>query len=229
MNKLGAIMIYAASSLTDVMPRLADQWQKATGIAVTFNFDASSRLANQIKEGAPADVFISADKEWMDVAAKDALIDPATRRNIATNELVVIVPVTAVTPFSYDGLKKLALAGENVPAGKYAESALRKLGVWDQVAKKLVRGDNVRTVLAWVTSGEVPAGVVYRTDALSALTKVRVVARLDPNTHPLIVYPAAVIKRSKQPKDAQAFIDYLQTAAAQAVLEAAGFTAPPGG
>jgi molybdate transport system substrate-binding protein len=228
------LTVFAAASMTDVLPKIADAWRKRGGREVIFSFDASSRLAKQIKEGAPADVFVSADEEWMDFAAKEALIEPKSRRDIAGNDLVVIVPSASTlaakdaASVDYAALPKLALAGENVPAGKYAQAALTALGAWDEVKAKLIRGDNVRTVLGWVASGEAPAGVVYRTDALSAGAKVKVLAAFPASTHPAIVYPAAVVKASKAADAASAFLAFCAGADGRKLFEEAGFKAAPG-
>jgi molybdate transport system substrate-binding protein len=187
-------------------------------------------LARQIEAGARADVFFSADADWMDYVQSRGLINHASRANVLGNRLVLIAPVDStlqltITP-GFDLLA--ALRGgrlstgdpDSVPIGKYARSALLSLGVWNQVADHLVRADNVRAALAFVDRGEAPLGIVYQTDALSD-KKVRVVATFPANTHVPIVYPVALTSGAGQ--GAEAFVAYLRGPAGQAVFEKYGF------
>lgn len=222
------ITVFAAASLSDTLPLVAAAWQKAGGSEVLFSFDATSRLAKQISQGAPADVFFSADDEWMDFLAEKDLIRSETRYRLLTNELVIITGNGKNSHFSFKGNEKLALAGENVPAGKYAAAALAASGHWNSVQPRIVRGDNVRTVLAWTASGDVPAGIVYKTDALSIPDKVRIVHTFPPQTHPVISYPAAVVKKSLKQEQASAFVLFCRSAAATEIFAKAGFKIAPG-
>ena len=218
------VRFVAASSLTDVLPEVAD----ASGAEVMFDFGSSSRLAVQIVEGAPADGFVSADTRWMDHVA--ARIDPATRVDLLGHVLVVAVPASAgappARPADLAALARIGVAGESVPAGRYADAALAHAGVAERLAPRLVRGDDVRTVLAWIAGGEVDAGVVYRTDAL-AEPRVRIAFALPAASHPPIVYPAAAIRDSARHNGAAAFLRFCRGERARAIFERAGFRVLP--
>jgi molybdate transport system substrate-binding protein len=222
------LTIYAAASLRDSLPAAAAAWKTEGGSDVTFSFDASSRLARQIDAGAPADLFFSADEMWMDFLAEKNRLQPETRRSLLTNELVLIAPYAARGEVKLPEVKKLALAGEQVPAGKYAAAALRAAGYLEQLQPRIVRGDHVRTVLTWVAAGDVPAGIVYRTDALSIPEKVRIVHTFPASSHPVISYPAAVLSRSKAADAAKAFLGFCRSERGRKIFEQAGFTAAPG-
>lgn len=221
------IVVLAAASLTESLSKVATAWTAKGNPRVVLSFDASSRLAKQVEAGAPADAFFAADAEWMDWLAARGLLDGATRRDLLGNTLVVVVPAGATlgiaAPADLARVAHLGLAGESVPAGKYARAALRKLGAWDAVAKNVVNGDNVRTVLGWVAKGEADAGVVYATDA-KVEPKVRVAYAFPAGSHAPIVYPAAVTKGAANPKAAVDFLAYCASAEGMAVFAAAGFT-----
>jgi molybdate transport system substrate-binding protein len=227
-----ALTALAASSLTDVLPEIAEAW-KAHGATttVTFSFDSSSKLIKQIEAGAPADLLFTADPETMSHVADLGLLAPGTRRDLVGNALVLVVPSTATTqpPSSAADLGSvvhLALAGENVPAGKYARAALEHAGVWTSVEPRIVRGDNVRTTLGWVTRGEADAGVVYLTDAQSE-PAVRVAFTFPADSHPPIVYPGAVVAASPHVDRASSFLSFCSSAEAMAISSEHGFTPPP--
>jgi len=226
------LTVLAASSLTESLQKVGESWTAAGHSKVTFSFDASSRLAKQVEAGAPADLFFSADQEWMDYVVTRGLVDPATRVDLLGNTLVVVVPaastlsVTSAADLGRAEVKHLALAGESVPAGKYARAALGALGGWDAVKDRVVSGDNVRTTLAWVAGGEAEAGVVYATDARIE-PRVKVVWTVPASAHPPIVYPAAVVKSSEQATEAAAFLAFCRSEAGRAVFTAAGFTPAP--
>jgi molybdate transport system substrate-binding protein len=229
------LTVLAAASLKGSLDTIAAGFEKSGGPKVRISFAASSALARQIEAGAPADVFISADLEWMDYLAKRGLIAEASRANLLANELVLIAPrnsnVTLRISPGFDiaatlGPGRIALANpESVPAGKYAKAAFTSLGVWDSIARKVAGTDNVRAALALVSRGEVPLGVVYRTDAL-ADPGVRVIDAFPAGTHPPVVYPAGAVKGAKE-ADARRFLDYLRAPAAHAVWEKAGFRLAP--
>jgi len=224
----------AAASLTDALPDVAEAWKTHGGgtATVTFSFDSSSKLVKQLEAGAPADLLFTADAETMSAAAVHGLLEADTRRDLLGNVLVVVVPADAIwTPASAaelanPSLDHLAVAGENVPAGRYARSALESAGVWTAVEPRIVRGDNVRTTLGWVTRGEADAGVVYATDARSE-PGVRVAFSFPPESHAPIVYPAAVVSSAAHPAEAAAFLSFCASPDAKAIFANAGFTPPP--
>ena len=223
-----ALLVLAAASLADVLPRVAQLWTDAGGIPVRFSFDATSRLAPQTLQGVPADLFFSADQRWMDWVAERGALREETRVDLLGNEIVVVVPgdgdITLLGPDDLMGpsIRHIAMAGENVPAGRYGLAALEATGVWGQVADRVVRGGNVRGALEWVALGEADAGVVYRTDA-TAEERVRVAFTFAPETHPLITYPVAVLAQAPLPGTALAFLEFCQSDGATRVFQEAGF------
>ena len=226
------LLVFAAASLTDALQELDAAFTSRTGIQVKASFAASSVLARQIEAGAPADVFFSADREWMDYLAQRGLLRSGSRRDLLGNALVLIAPADStlrlkIAPgFDLAGaLKGARLATgdpESVPAGLYARAALTKLGVWDGVADHLVRAENVRAALEYVARGEVPLGIVYRTDAL-AEKRVRVVDVFPADTHPPITYPLALTVAAQS--QASAFIDFLGSEQARQMFVQRGFVA----
>ncbi len=226
-----ALLVLAAASLADVLPPLAGRWEERSGVPVRFSFAATSRLAPQLEAGVPADVFISADLEWMDWAEERGAIRRETRTPIASNRLVLAVPAQpgtrAVEPDEViERVTLLALADEHVPAGRYARQALESEGVWTEVESRVVRGGSVRGTLEWIARGEVEAGVVYRTDA-AAEPRVEAVREFSPGSHDAIVYSGAVTVGSTSPEEAGRFLAFLADPEGRAVLSAAGFMAPP--
>jgi len=225
-----AITVFAAASLTDSLKRVAEAYKARTGAAVTLSFGASSTLARQIEQGAAADLFLSADTDWMDYLEKAGQIAPGTRKDVLGNALVLVAasdakPAPHIAP-GFDladalGNGRLAMADPaSVPAGKYGKAALMTLGVWDKVAPKVVQAENVRVALEYVARGEAPFGIVYATDAKVA--PVKVVGRFPANTHPPIVYPVA-LTRNAAPA-ARAFLTFLQGPEARAIFAKAGFS-----
>lgn len=209
----------------------ADYRRREPGTAVRFNFAASGTLQRQIENGAPVDLFISAARKNMDELQARGLIVAATRRNLARNRLVLIVPRNARAGVrSFGDLKKPQVARvaigapQSVPAGKYAQELLQKIGIWSIVEKKAVRAKDVRGVLTQVELGNVNAGIVYRTDALIS-SRVRAVTVAPENLHAPIVYPLAVVKASKNQAAARRFAAYLTSAPAKKVLQRFGFAA----
>lgn len=224
------LTVHAAASLTDAMKEIGAAYEKESGDKVQFNFGASNMLARQIEEGAPADVFFSADEAKMDALEKKDLLLPGTRRGLLSNSLVIIVAVDhgilprAAADLAKPEYKKLALAEpRSVPAGIYAREYLEKLGLWEAVKEKVVPTENVRAALAAVESGNVDAGIVYKTDALIS-KKVKVAVEISGPAAPKISYPVAMVKSSKEPERAKKFADYLAGPAARAVFEKFGFT-----
>jgi molybdate transport system substrate-binding protein len=225
--------IFAAASLKTALDEASAAYNKSTGNKIVVSYAGSSALAKQIEQGAPADIFISADLDWMNYVDKEKLIKDDTRINLLGNRLVLIAPASSTANFNIEkGFKladalgdgRLAMADvKAVPAGKYGSAALKKLGVWDAIEPKVAQAENVRAALALVAQGEAPFGVVYATDA-AAEPKVKVVGTFPENTHPPIIYPIAVTVASKNVPAAEAFITYLKSPEAQAIFTKQGFT-----
>lgn len=223
--------VFAAASLKNALDEINQAWSAQSRSRVVVSYAASSALARQIEKGAPADIFISADLEWMDYLAQRKLVNETSRVNLLRNELVLIAPQSAkISVDLKPGLRlgdllgndRLSMADpDSVPAGKYGKAALEALGLWPQVAGKIIRADNVRTALNFVARAEAPLGIVYRTDA-AAEPKVRIVAAFAANTHPPIVYPAALLADSKN-AEAAAFFSYLKSNAAAGIFRKHGF------
>jgi molybdate transport system substrate-binding protein len=226
------LVVLAASSLTESLQAVGAAWTAHGNPPVTLSFDASSTLAKQVEAGVPADAFFSADTEWMDALDGKGLIDPATRADLVGNTLVVVVPasstlrVDTTDTLTDPAVRRLALAGEHVPAGRYARAALTHHALWAALSPRVVNGNNVRTVLRWVADGEADAGVVYGTDA-AAEPKVKVAYTFSAASHPPIVYPMAVLRHASQADAAANFLAFCQGAEAAAVFTAAGFRALP--
>ena len=220
-----SLLILAASSLAEVLPRLAAAWRQVGGAEVRFSFDATSRLAVQALQSPSADAFFAADREWMDWLEQRAVVRAGTAVAIAANELVAVVPAGASpldTPAEIARFPRIALAGENVPAGRYARAALEAAGVWDEVAAKVVRGGSVRGALEWVARGEVPVGIVYRTDA-SAEPGVRVAFAFEASGHPPVLYWAAPLSGSSAPEATDSFLRFVVSEQGRAIIGASGF------
>ena len=225
-------LVFAAASLKDALDAINAAWAKESGKSAVISYAGSSMLAKQIEEGAPADVFISADLDWMDYLAERKLIKPDTRFNLLGNTLVLIaskassieakiVPNFPLAALIGDG--KLAMANtDSVPAGKYGKAALTKLGVWDSVKDKIAQVENVRAALLLVSRGEAPLGIVYATDA-KADPNVKMLGTFPADTHKPIIYPAAVLAKS-QSADAEAFVTFLKTGTANKLFQDQGFT-----
>jgi len=228
------VTVFAAASLTNVLQEVGEAFTAETRTSVTFSFAASSVLARQVESGAPADVFVSADQDWMNYLQARNLVAPESRVNIASNELVLVAPADSTVHLkiapgfplaaALGGSGRLATGDPaSVPVGKYAKAALTNLGAWTSVESRLAATDNVRTALAFVVRGEAPLGIVYATDA-KVEPKVRVVDVFPASTHEPITYPAAAI--GKGAPDAVAFVHFLAGQKAQAILARAGFGKP---
>ena len=225
------VTVFAAASLTNVLQDIGKSYEAKTHNHIEFSFAASSALAKQIEASSGADIFMSADTEWMDYLDKKGLIDHSTRRNLLGNALVLIAPAASTEAISIaDHFPLLAALNggrlsiaepDSVPAGKYGRSALIALGVWDTVKDHLVSAENVRVALAYVARKEAPLGIVYKTDAL-AEPKVKIAGTFPENSHQPIVYPAALTKDAKP--EAKDFLAYLSSPEAHAVFDKAGFT-----
>jgi molybdate transport system substrate-binding protein len=224
------VLVFGAASLTDVLDELGRAFTTQSQVPVKSSLAASSVLAKQIEAGAPADVFFSADLDWMDYLQQRNLLRPGSRHDVVRNRLVLIAPADSkisvkIAP-GFDLLQalgdgKLATGDpDSVPVGKYAHTALEKLGVWDRVSGRIVRAENVRSALAFVARGEAPLGIVYRTDAL-AEKRVRIVDVFPEDTHPPVTYPIALTIRASP--EAQRFEDFVISDAARPIFLKYGF------
>lgn len=223
------ILVSAAASLTDVLKEIGDNYQSKSKHTVKFNFGPSSGLARQIDEGAPADIFFSADLKQMDGLDKKGRLEPGTRKNLLSNQLVIIAPADSKLTLSSpkDLLKaevrKIALAEpSSVPAGVYSKKYLDDEGLWGKVEAKIVPVQDVRATLASVESGNVEAGFVYKTDAAIS-KKVKIVYEVPVEKGPKITYPAAIVKDSKHKDAARDFLNYVQTSAGKDSFRKYGF------
>jgi molybdate transport system substrate-binding protein len=225
------ITVFGAASLTNVLQDLGDSFTKDSNVPVRFSFAASSALARQIENGSRADLFFSADLEWMDYLQARNLIQPATRQDVLGNRLVLIGPVDGKIDLKIGPHFALAAAigkgrlatgdPDSVPVGRYAHEALANLGVWDEVAARLVRADSVRSALAFVDRGEAVLGIVYATDALVD-GKVRVIDVFPAASHKAIIYPAALTVGANA--DAAKFLAYIRSPAGDVAFKHYGFT-----
>ena len=223
------ILVSAAASLTDVLKEISTGYQAKAKNSVKFNFGPSSGLARQIEEGAPADIFFSADLPQMDVLDKKKLLEPGTKKNLLSNQLVIIVPadskvvITSPKDLLKADVKKIALAEpSSVPVGVYSSKYLTDEGLWDQVKPKIVPVQDVRATLASVESGNVEAGFVYKTDA-AVTKKVKIVYEVPVDKGPKITYPVAIVKESKRKDAARNFMNYVQSPAAKDAFKKYGF------
>lgn len=228
------VTVFAAASLRDAMTDVQTAWQAEHDAPLHISFAGSSALAKQIDNGAPADVYVSANPGWMDHLQKKRLIIPATRFDLLRNSIVLVAPkASTLTVKIAPGFDLRGALGDNgylamantssVPAGIYGKAALQSLGVWGTVAGRIAQAADVRAALRLVALGEAPLGVVYRTDA-NAEPKVRVIGSFPPDSHPPIIYPAALTTRAQGNRDARAFLTYLRGPAATRAFQRQGFT-----
>jgi molybdate transport system substrate-binding protein len=229
----GDVVVFAAASLKNALDQVAKEWgAKSGGGKVVISYAASSALARQIESGAPADIFASANLDWMDYLAKKDLIQPDTRVNLLGNRLVLVAPKDSTAMVEMGpkldleaalGDGRLAMANvDSVPAGKYAKAALQRLGAWDAVKDKLAQAENVRAALQLVARGEAPLGIVYLTDAGSD-PKLKVLATFPEDSHPPIIYPIAILKSSSKPA-ARSFFGFMRGREAKGAFDRQGFT-----
>ncbi len=225
--------VFAAASLSDALREIRDTYEKTSGDNVRFNFAASSLLARQIKEGAPADVFFSADELKMDDLARAGLIADNTRRSFLGNALVIVVQrengaaISSPSDLTSPAIRRIALAEPNtVPAGIYASTYLERLGLLKSMRAKIIPTENVRACLAAVEAGNADAGFVYKTDALIS-KKVKIAYEVPPDDGPEITYPLAVLKDTRHPEAARRFAAYLTSHEARVVFEKYGFKTAP--
>ena len=226
------IVVFAAASLKNAIDDVNAAFSRQAGLKVATSYAASPALARQIEQGAPADIFISADRDWMDYAEQKQRIRPDTRADLLRNRLVLIAPKNAkiseiaigesfdIAALAGDG--RIAIADTRaVPAGKYAKQALEKLGAWAKAAPKLAMSENVRAALAFVARGEAPLGIVYETDARIE-PQVKIVGRFPESSHAPIVYPVAMTMRATL--SALSYLDFLRTNDARSIFENYGFS-----
>ena len=226
------VTVFAAASLKNALDEVSAAWKADTGKETVNSFAASSALAKQIEGGAPADIFISADLDWMKYLSDKKLIADGSAVKLLGNTLVLVAPadskasVTIAPGFDLAGVLnggKLAVCDvKTVPAGKYGKAALEKLGVWASVGNSLAQAENVRAALKLVATGEAPAGIVYQTDA-NEEKKVKVLGTFPADSHPEIVYPAGLVATAAQNADAAAFLAFLQSAKALDIFRSHGF------
>ena len=223
------LIVSAAASLTNALQDAAGQFEKAhPGAKIVCNFAASGSLLQQIAQGAPVDAFATADQKTMDQAQEKGLINPASRKNFASNKLVLIIPEKSSLPLAGLGdlalpeVKRVALGNpETAPVGRYTQEALSAAGLWETLNPKFIYGESVRQVLDYVSRGEVDAGVVFATDAAMARGKVKTVAVVQ-GRQP-IIYPAALVAASPKKALAQSFLDFLLSPGAQEIFKKYGF------
>lgn len=235
MSKAEQVTIFAAASMANAMAEIEQRFEAASGHDIAVSLAGSSALARQIQQGAPADIFISANPDWMDILQADGLIAAGTRFDLLRNSIVLIAADADATPVTIGPDMDLAgLLGEGrlamalvdaVPAGIYGKAALQNLGLWDSVAGQVAQADNVRAALAFVATGEAPYGIVYASDAM-AQDKVAVIGTFPADTHPPIVYPAAGLTRRNSPAQA-AFLTYLRGPEAREAFARQGFVVVP--
>ncbi len=226
------LTVSAAASLSNAFKDVAAKFEAAhPGVSIKLNTAASGVLLQQINQGAPVDVFASADQATMDRAAQQSLIDTASRRNFVSNSLVLVQPkdhaytVKTLDDLKSDKVRRIAVGKpETVPAGRYTEQSLTAAKLWDVLQPRIVYAENVRQVLDYTSRGEVDVGFVYRTDAI--LKKQDVVIQLTAGNHAPLTYPIAVVSQSKEKALAQKFLDYLATPPAREILDGYGFGAP---
>ena len=227
------IIVFSAGSTTNAVTDIANLFTEQKGIKAITSFASSSTLARQIDKGAPAQVYISANKKWMDYLEQHDMIEPNTRFNLLSNRLVLIAPHDSPLStvmieknfplINYIGTGHMAMGDpDHVPSGIYGKQAMETLGVWESVREKIVRSKDVRAALALVARGEVPVGQVYATDAAIS-DKVKIIGTFPSDSHPAIVYPAAIVAGQKTP-EAQAFLTYLTSPEARAIFEKYGFS-----
>ena len=226
------VLVFAAASLKNAMDDAVAAFEKNGGDKVNVSYGASSALAKQLEAAAPADMFVSADLDWMDYAEKRSLIRSETRKNFLGNRLVLVAPASSdvkveIAPdfplATLLGGGRLSIADPDaVPAGKYGKAALEKLGAWPAVKDSIAQAENVRAALLLVARAEAPLGIVYSTDA-AAEPNVKIVATFPEDSHPPIIYPAALTKDSRN-ADAKAFLDFLRSGKARTAFEKQGFT-----
>lgn len=224
------LTVSAAVSLTDALEEIQATYEKENNVKLTFNLAGSGTLAQQIQQGAPVDVFISANQDWMDTLEEDNELMNDTRDHVTGNSIVMITREDSDIDYDSfedlsadDNLDDIAIGNpESVPAGNYTEQALKSINLWDELQDNLVLAKDVRGVLTYVESGNADLGFVYESDALTS-DKIKILASSDPEWHDPIIYPGAVTAHTKHEKEATAFLEYMFSDDAQEVLKIYGF------
>ncbi|MBD8004128.1 molybdate ABC transporter substrate-binding protein [Bacillus norwichensis] len=223
------LTVSAAVSLTDALEEIKELYEKDHPVELTFNLGGSGTLAQQIQQGAPVDIFISANQEWMDTLEKEDLVNTSTRENVTGNKIVLItgadskINYKSVDEISAADLDQIAIGNpESVPAGEYTEEILHNLKKWDELKDKLVLAKDVRQVLTYVETGNADIGFVYESDAVTS-DKIKVLSTIDESLHDPIIYPGAVLADTKHEKEAEEFLKFLEAEEAQSILEKYGF------
>lgn len=224
------LFVSAAASLTDVMDELKEIYEADNNVKLTFNFAGSGKLAQQLQQGAPVDVFISANENWMDTLTKEELIIADTKVEVTGNKLVLIADADSDIDYtSFDHIDSEQLANiavgnpESVPAGEYTEAVLRSLDKWEEMQTKVVYAKDVRQVLTYVETGNADIGFVYESDALSS-DQIKILAEADRSLHETITYPGAVTAESEYVEEGKKFLDFMRSDQAQGILSSYGFT-----
>lgn len=224
------LTISAAVSLTDALEEIKELYEQDHAVDLIFNLAGSGTLAQQIQQGAPSDIFISANQDWMDILEKEELIIKDTRTDVTGNTLVLITNESSSISYqSFDeispiDLDEVAIGNpESVPAGAYTEEVLQNLDIWDKLEEKIVLAKDVRQVLTYVESGNADIGFVYESDALST-EQINILATADEGLHDPIIYPMALVADTNQEEEAKAFANFLETEEAQEILKKHGFT-----
>jgi len=223
-----SLTVSAAVSLTDALEEIKSKYEKDTNVELIVNSGGSGSLAQQIQQGAPVDVFISANQDWMDTLEEEHLILNETREDITGNKLVLIANSSSdlnylsVNEISADGIEQLSIGNPgSVPAGIYSEQVLRNLNIWKDFKNKLILGKDVRQVLTYVATGNVDIGFIYESDALTS-DAIKILATVDDSLHDPIIYPAAVLSDTKHKKESSEFVTYLASEEAQKILSKYG-------
>jgi molybdate transport system substrate-binding protein len=226
-----SLTVFAAASLKNALDEVDAEYQKRGGGKAAISYASSSALARQAESGAPADIFISADLDWMDYVEKRSLVKAGTRMNLLRNEIVLVAPADSKASVTIGprfplakllGNGRLAMGDpDHVPAGKYGKAALEVLEIWPSVVGRIARAENVRAALLFVSRGEAPFGIVYRTDA-AADRSVRIVGAFPANSHPEIIYPAALLTGGKSPA-AEKYFAFLKSPEATGIFKKHGF------
>ena len=225
------ILVSAASSMTDSLTKIAEEYKKvAPNVTVTYNFASSGALQTQIEEGAPADIFFSASIKQMNSLEEKDLTIKTSRKDLLNNEVVLItnkdskIDMKTFEDCATDKISMIAIGNpESVPVGQYSQEIFTSLNLWDKISAKVNFATNVKEVLAWVETGNVDCGIVYKTDAKTS-NKIKIICSAPEGSHKAVIYPVSIIKSSKNVDAAQAFIDYLSTKEAKNVFVNYGFS-----
>ncbi|MGM8211323.1 molybdate ABC transporter substrate-binding protein [Virgibacillus sp. W0430] len=228
-NEKVKLTVSAAASLADVMEEMKEAYEADHNVRIIYNFAGSGKLAHQIEQGAPADVFISASEKWMDLLEEKELIEQATRDNITRNKLVLIGKINtadqieSIDEIANQTIDQIAIGNpESVPAGQYTKELLISLGMWDELQEKFVLAKDVRQVLTYTETGNVNVGFVYKSDARIS-DAVTIIEEVDEKHHKPIIYPGAIVSDSDNKEEATAFLDFIRSSSGQDILNTYGF------